>query len=88
MSPIPEEQQPEVNMEEETAEKLTTTTMSPTPLQKLVEEATEKYKLHHFDHKLHVQEKLHHTEPPVEFTTEGKYKNNFLFLLEVSIFFP
>ncbi|KAF2880785.1 hypothetical protein ILUMI_25383 [Ignelater luminosus] len=57
-------------MEDEGADKFTSTTLSPTPLQKLVEEVTEKYKLHHFDHKLHVQEKLHHTEPPIESSTE------------------
>lgn len=80
MSPLPQEE-PDSNLEEVANEVPPTTATETTQLlqKTILDEANEKYPLHHFDHKLHVQEKLHHhTESSIFEPTAAGEAGNFL----------
>ncbi|KAK4886278.1 hypothetical protein RN001_002549 [Aquatica leii] len=76
MPPVPEEgpAMPEGILESESVEKVVTIPSQgleesiPNPAESIFQEAKEKYPLHHFDHKLHVQERLNRSEGMIETT--------------------
>ncbi|KAF5284008.1 hypothetical protein FQA39_LY17166 [Lamprigera yunnana] len=76
MPPFPEEGQvvPETKLESEVLTKVTSSPTQvpeeilPNPAETILQDK-EKYPLHHFDHKLHVQERLNRSEAILEMTT-------------------